>query len=223
MVCIWYTAGENMNDWTDQPFTKLSKPKAVRQPQNFVEALKSIGGHTLRSAKDDLLKASANDMVSAFTGAPPWSNGAESSLSPDQWSKDWSKSNERDREIARIKRHQEILSQPVYDRRQEEIKAQIQAIQKELKLLAQELAKMGTSIEKAINEEIASPGTYHVNFFDQLRRFIILLRKHAADSQNWLELSYARKASKNVFWGNVNKSGSKYLLSSEHSVATSAG
>lgn len=212
-----------MNNWQSQPFTKPTKKQVSRQPQNFVEALKSIGGHTLKSASNDLIKPIGNDVMSAFTGSPTWSSGSETSLSPDQWSQEFSGTRERDRELFRYRRHQEIIAQPVYDRHEEEVKAQIEAIQKELRLLAQELGSMGDSIQKAIETEIASPGTYHLHFFDRLRRFIILLRKQVTDSKNWLEVSYARKQAKNVFWGNVNKSGTKYLLSSEHSVATSAG
>ena len=79
------------------------------------------------------------------------------------------------------------------------------------------------SLQKAIEAEIENPGTYHVNFFEKLKKFIIQLRKQVAESGNWLEISNQRKVAQRHYWGNVKKSGTKYMLSHDRSVATQPG
>lgn len=181
------------------PFTS-QKPKPVikRQPQNFVEALKSVGGHTSQPINDENL-ASLDYLKSSEENWPSYQEKA-------------------------LRRHQEVLNAtPLYDRREEEVKAQIKALQDELKALAKDLANLSLTTQKALDEEIASPGHYHVSFFEKLRHFIINLRKQVANANNWLELSYARRKSKQYYWSGVQKGGTKFMLSQERYMATSAG
>ncbi len=211
------------------PFSPTAIPSRpiIQSSENFVVALKSIGGQVVKSAKDDLIIPATQDFVNALAGGPGnlgrGSSGSEVSQNQDYWKREQIDQEELERQQLRRLRHQELTATPIYDRHSEEVKSQIEALRKELQALAKDLGSMASSTLKAIDEEVANPGTYHLNFFEKLRQFIILLRKQINDSQNWLELAYARKAAKSRYWGNVGKSGTKFMLSSERSVATSTG
>ncbi|OGV96416.1 hypothetical protein A2W24_04790 [Microgenomates group bacterium RBG_16_45_19] len=204
------------------PFAPKLKKTTRPQPQNFVEALKSIGGQTVSSLGHDVIGGVGRDALnSIFGGSPRSADGfypdqtqAESALSQERL---WRQAMERQ---ARLK---EVQTTPIYDRREEEVKAQIKALQDQLKALAKDLTHLSLSAQKAIDTEIAHPGQYHVAFFEKLRRFILLLRQQVNDANSWLEASYARRRAKQFFWGGVQKSGTKFLLSQERQVAISAG
>jgi hypothetical protein len=212
------------NNQTSSPFSQKPKTKPARAPQNFVEALKGIGGYTASSVKNDLLSSGFHDVADAFSGQPMGASPAEGLSNPDRSENEWLRQKEIEAETARRERHREIAEvTPIYDRQAEAVKAQVEALRQDLQALANELGSMAQSTQNAIEAEIAHPGTYHVSFFEKLRHFIILLRKQVSESQNWLELSYNRRQAQNLFWGNFNKSGTKYLLSAEHYMSTSAG
>jgi hypothetical protein len=123
----------------------------------------------------------------------------------------------------KLERHKEVINTSVFDKKEEETKQKIQEIQAELKKLATEIANLGMGVDKAIKEQIANPGTYHINFFESLRTYLVQLRKKASESKSWLAISQQRKQAQNHFWGNVKKSGTKYMLSQERTAATQAG
>lgn len=196
-------------------FQPAKKP-AQRSPVSFVEALKSIGSQTTKTISNDLLGKTGNDFMQSITGSRP--NNYESSRSNELTTED------RIREEAwKIQRHRELTETKLFDRKAEEVKQRIKAVQDELKMLAKELAGMDKQLEKAIEEEIVTPGTYHISFFEKLRRIIIDLRKRVADSSSWLETSNQRKAAQQGYWGKVSKSGTKFMLSQERTLATQSG
>lgn len=134
-----------------------------------------------------------------------------------QVEKDWLKNR------LKKERHQEVISTPVFDRQQEEIKSKISQIQEELKKLATEIANLGEGVDKAVNQQINNPGAYHLSFFEALKRYLVQLRKKASESKNWLAISQQRKQSQSHYWGSVKKSGTKFMLSQERTLATQAG
>lgn len=208
------------------PFQSPPAKKPVRQSENFVEALKSIGGHTAKSFKDDLIKGTAGDLLSSLTGSGKSPKSPYEQAGHDSWPESWLNQAERRQEKDdpnRLDRHREVVSTPIYDRQQEEVKAQIDALRQELRALAKEMAGLGQSVQKAVEEEVVNPGTYHIGFFEQLKRYIKLLRKQVSESKNWLALSAQRKQSQKHYWGQVQKSGTKFMLSQERYMATQAG
>lgn len=208
-----------------QPLNQTKKPKPKPNQQSFVEALKSVGSGVASTVKHDVIKPIASDAWDSLVKTPNNPKPVESKPAA-SWDTDWLKQREeeiRQQEKAK-RRHQELLAaKPLFDRQAEETKAQIKAIQDELKALAKDMAGLGSSLQQAIEEEIVSPGAYHVSFFEKLRTFIVQLRKQVSESANWLEASAARKAAKGSYWGNVKKHGTKYMLSDERSKATQAG
>jgi hypothetical protein len=209
----------NQNDWQQSPFQ--NKPKAVKKTVSFVEALKNIGGQTATDLKDNLIKGTADGMNLMF-GSP---NRNQQSGENNPWANEWLPSREADfqRELARRERHREISQIKVFDRHEEEVKQQIKELQDQLKALANDLANMSQSVNTAIEAEVTDPGTYHLNFFEKLKQVIMLMRKQVHESQNWLDMSYARKRAQNSYWAGFKKSGTKYSLSSERYMQTSAG
>lgn len=209
--------GKIMASQMNQSFNQFQpqKPATQRSHANFIEALKSIGTQTVSSIGKDVVGGVTKNFVQDLTGSRI----------------DQPEKQQNSQEIeARIKsealalqRHREITETKIFDRKEEEVKAKISAIKEQLKLLIKELAGMDKELEKAIEEEIVNPGTYHLNFFEKLRKFLIDLRKRVADSANWLEISSQRKAAQQGYWGNVKKSGTKYMLSQERTLATQAG
>jgi hypothetical protein len=71
----------NQNDWQQAPFQ--NQPKTVKKTVSFVEALKNIGGQTVSTLKNDVIKGTLSDGANMmFGGAPqpqrsnenPWAN-----------------------------------------------------------------------------------------------------------------------------------------------------
>jgi hypothetical protein len=195
------------------PF-QTKKPPARRNHANFIEALKSIGGQTASSFTKDVIGGVSKDFVQDLTGSRIDQNNPERNQDIEAQIR---------QENLAIQRHREVNETKIFDRKEVEVKAKIEAIKEQLQLLIQELAGMDRSLEKAIEEEIVNPGTYHLNFFEKLRRILLDLRKRVVDSANWLETSSQRKAAQQGYWGNVKKSGTKYMLSQERTLATQAG
>lgn len=194
-----------------------------QQNLNFVEALKSIGSSTVNSVKNDLIKGVGQDAINQLSSAPKSQDARPAfppQFNPDQF---YPREEEIISEQQKIQRHKEMMLTPVFDRRNEELQAQLKAIRDELQLLAKDLGNLGASAQKVIQEEIETPGTYHVNFFEKLKMFIIALRKQVNDSANWLEVSAARKQSQRHYWGQVKKSGTKFMLSHDRAVVTQTG
>lgn len=207
------------------PFQAPAKKKATRPNANsFVEALKNIGGGTAKSLGQDVLAGTAKDFMGTFIGG----NQAPRSEFNPSGRPDWLMQQEFEqrakKEAERQRRHQEIINaEPLYDRRAEEVKQQIKALQEELRMLAADLAAAGTGIQKAIEEEVVNPGAYHLSFFEALRKFIANLRKQVAESSNWLDESNQRKQAQRHYQMGMKKSGTKFTLSQERQVATSVG
>lgn len=208
----------------NSPFSTKT-PKRVRRPANFAEALLEIGGQTVRSARDLATGVTSDAVRSVVGGGMP--SGVSGELSPSQPLDLDAKLKEQEvkfrEEQAKRERHQEVIRQAVYDRQEEETKLQIKALQEELKKLAQEIGTLNADVARAVEEEIVHPGTYHVSFFSQLRQFLVQLRQRVSESRNWLALSGQRRKSRNYYWGQVQKSGTKFMLSQERYMSTQAG
>ncbi len=103
-----------------------------------------------------------------------------------------------------------------------ETKKQIDAIRTELKGLIASLKNLHTEVQNAVTQEVVDPGIYHLNFYDQLRTFIHVLRQQVEDSRSWLQSFHSRKK-KMGYWNMFKKHGTTFGLSNERSIATSAG
>ena len=119
-----------------------------------------------------------------------------------------------------IRRRQEhlIFSQKELARQQ-----QITALQDQLQQLLTEVKGLGQEIEVAVDQQIVAPGVYHVNFFEKLRQLIKLMRQKIHDSATWLAAFNHRARGKMGYWGQVQTSGTKFMLSHERYMVTQTG
>ncbi len=116
----------------------------------------------------------------------------------------------------------EIHTQPNISEIDMQTKQQIEAIRVELKAIAQSLKGLHQEVLTAVETAPVNPGIYHLNFFEQLRSFLKLLRVQIEDSSSWMSASNSRKK-KLGYWGMYKKHGTTFGLSNERSLATSAG
>lgn len=125
-------------------------------------------------------------------------------------------------EIQKIRKNEQVL----YNRQGRETEVQIKNLQQEVKALAKATEQLDQSVEVAAEQAIVNPSQYHIGFLESLKSLIIKIRTDIESASIWLETLEARGKQKGLFWntmGNKKKGGTKFLLSSEHYVARSAG
>lgn len=204
-----------------------TKRRKITQADGFLEAFKSIGGSLGDSVKEDVVKGTAQSAVDQIFNRRPSVMQKVGTLTPDQ-KLDFGKIVEEEKrktgEIVKgfyeRTRSREKL---VFSRREEEIKIQIKALREEIKKLIKATEGVAQETEKVAMEEIVSPGVYHLNFFEKIRKLLSLARKRIEESQTWLSLWKSRAKRRNYYWAQVRKSGTKYMLSQERYMATQMG
>jgi len=211
------------------PFKQQSTSKKTsNRPNNFIEALKDLGSSIKQQAKDATLGA-GKSMVDQVLNAPPIDNKPQAGeLNPNTPFnfEDFLKSRERQIEQTQKQRYEKRLKDEtlIFHRKEEEAKLQIKSIQEELKKLAEVTQGLSQEVKKAVFTASVAPGTYHLTFFDRIRGIIELARKQISESKTWFESFNRRKKHKQGhYWGQVKKSGTKFMLSQERYMATQSG
>jgi len=98
---------------------------------------------------------------------------------------------QRKKEVLRQKLHDQVNPvdmRAVYDAREKEVKKEIEELRRELKLLVRDVAQFEKEIELTVMAEVATPGLtgkYYLNFFRNLRSFIMLLRQKIKSARTW--------------------------------------
>jgi len=189
---------------------KSSKKKGISD--NFLEVLRELGEGTIDTTVDQItgrkrsgeLKPDETIELEQF---------ARETVEREKFTQEF------EQEILGL-RHREKL---VYTKEQQEIKLQIKAIQDELKKLAESTQGLAKEVEIAAKQVPVEPGVYHLTFFEKLRQIIIQFRQRIEDSRTWLAASNQRAKRRNYYWSQVKKSGTKFMLSAERYMSTSAG
>ena len=78
-------------------------------------------------------------------------------------------------------------------------------------------------IKIATLQATVEPGVYHIIFFEKLLSFIKSFRKKISQANLWIQSANKKAAKRRTFWGQVAKSGTQRLLSSEDYSQRSAG
>jgi len=114
--------------------------------------------------------------------------------------------------------------QMVYDRKQMDVKKEIESLQAEIKNLKNATEELNTEVEKALDSNIYEFNDYQLHFLERIKRIVVELRKDIGQAGNWFECFNTKKRKKNCFWNNVKskKGGDQYLQSGEHSASRSA-
>lgn len=109
------------------------------------------------------------------------------------------------------------------EKRTGELRMQLNAIQQELILVANQTQDLGEQTQIAVMQSTVEPGAYHIIFFNKLLDYIKSFRKKIQAASEWLTNANSRASKKNMWATNSKKLGAKYMFSSEHYVARSAG
>ncbi len=183
---------------------------------NLLEALGSIPSGIGTQTTHEVAKIGSDILTSLLGGAPK-----SGDLEPNQVIEFGTPQPEA--QPAAVARPRiEVAPRPNVTELEAQTRQQIDAIRKELKELAKSLKNLHTDVQAAISEEPVNPGIYHMNFYEQLRSFIAVLRQQIEDSRSWLSTFHARKK-KMGYWGMYKKHGTTFGLSNERSIATAAG
>lgn len=192
------------------------KKQVSYKNDNFLETLSSVPGSIGTSTVQEA-GAIGSDIVTALLGGTPKAG----KLEPNQVIELGGQKTEQTPEPVAAQRL-EAYPKPNVDELERQTREQIQAIRQELKALASSLKSLHSEVQNAINEEPVHPGIYHLNFYEQLKSFITVLRQQIEDSRAWLATFNSRKK-KIGYWGMYKKHGTSFGLSSERSIATAAG
>lgn len=205
------------------PFATKPKKKTGPQYKNFIEAFKDIGKSTVKSFAKDVIGGTAKSAVDSLTKGQPQT---DSDTPQEQFNfEEYLSAQEKQiqkQERARfeaIRREEKII----FSREKNQVKAQIETLQVQIKEMAKDQAGLMQEVDKASFQAVVNPGVYHQNFFERLTQLIKLARKKISESRTWLHLHNHRSQKQKGYWAGVKKSGTSFMLSGERAVATQAG
>lgn len=192
--------------------TNKKSSKKRRISDNFLEILRELGEGAIDTTVDQVtgrkrsgeLKPKETIELEQF---------ARETVEKERFAREF------EQEILGLRRQEKL----VYTKEQQEIKLQVKAIQEELKKLASSTQGLAKEVEIAAKQVPVEPGTYHLTFFEKLRQAIVEFRQKIEDSRTWLTAFNQRGKRRSYYWFHYKKSGTKFSLSPERYMATSAG
>lgn len=202
--------------------TNVKNNRRAVSSDSFLEALRDLGGGVADSVAHDVVGGIAQEAFDQITG------NRRGDLRPNQTInfQELRKKEEQlkysrnfQNEFLDLRRQEKL----VWTRQEQQTKLQISAILQELKKLAEATKNLAKEVDIATKQVPVEPGVYHINFFERLRETIILFKKRIEDSATWLAASNQKAKKRNYYWGQVRKSGTKFMLSPEHYMATQVG
>lgn len=200
--------------------TKRQAPKVKRlRNDGLIEALRGLGTGTAKSVTNDLLTPLPDDLFRQ-TGLRPQRNfdkpaPAEMSYFEEK-EEFWRKRLGRSDAV----RHEEKL---VFVAKERETKVQIGTLLEEVKKLATAVQKVEKEVEITAFQAPVEPGVYHVSFFQKIISFLRSLTQKIEDSAHWMAAFNSKAKKRSYYWGQVQKSGTKFMLSQERYMATQVG
>lgn len=178
--------------------TASRNPKSGQNNSSFARALaESEKRSTGNNNKSSLLDKALNRSGSSF------SNVDQESL----WQQQAELKEEKKKKELRERLHRKVNpveQTDVFDARKEQVQKEIEDIRKELKSLAKEVSKFYKEVDITIEQNVADPGmqgTYHINFFQKLKQFIILLRQKVHSARTWARQMKAKRKKRSVRQG----------------------
>jgi hypothetical protein len=197
--------------------TQPKKKSISYTNDNILEQLRSVSSDVPASTIDAATKIGTDVLTSIFGGAPMMGE-----LRPNEAISLGEPQRVEAEPVVHAPRVEVHAAAPNVSELDMQTKQQIEAIRVELKAIAQSLKGLHQEVLTAVETAPVDPGIYHLNFFEQLRSFLKLLRVQLEDSRSWLHTSNSRKK-KLGYWGMYKKHGTTFGLSNERSLATSAG
>lgn len=208
------------------PFQAQAKKKSLPvNTDNFLEALKSIGGGVARGFSHDVVAGTAQTAFDTLVHGPSFS--ASGDLNPGQsidMVKMQTEQAEKQTQLEHKRLHQmRVKEEMVFSAEQEQTKREIESLKAELKKMAQEMGEVAREVQIAAMQSTDRAGQYHVSFFNHLKSLIQAMRKELHESRNWMHAVNARSAKKQGYWGQFQKQGTSFSMNNERTLATSAG
>ncbi|MFC1625435.1 DUF5660 family protein [Patescibacteria group bacterium] len=118
----------------------------------------------------------------------------------------------------RLSEEERVLS----ENKSNQLKVQLQALIQEITSLAKATTDIAKETQVAMIHAPASPGVYHITFFENVLSFLKSFREKIEDASIWLSASNKRAEKKN-YWAMYKKKGSSFLLAPDHYVSRAAG
>jgi predicted RNase H-like nuclease (RuvC/YqgF family) len=209
-------------------FSKKKKKKGgSNKPANFIEALKDLGNSVKKQSRE-VTEGTARNALEQISGKDSTQEPTTQERTANKGTfnfEEYLRSRDKQIKYKERKRYENRLQQEkaVYNKRDKEIKKQIELLQEEIKKLASETKELNTQVEKTAKQEIVDPGVYHLSFLEHIRKIISLARKRVNESRTWLQAFQSRSKKKSYYWNNVKKSGTKFMLSHERYMVTQKG
>lgn len=199
-----------MTNNTSDPFGHFSpakKPQDQRRVTNFLEAFKE-------SAIQHPSQTPAGEL------RPGVSFSVDQAISLEESRKREEQARQQERLFSQQREEEERAR---FKANQEQVKRQIEQLREAILKIAKSTHNVSQEIEKAAFDSPVSPGTYHLSFFEKLKTTLEIIKKRLDDSASWLHTMNQRNKRMPFYWSQVKKSGTKYMLSQERYMSTSAG
>jgi hypothetical protein len=200
-------------------YTTTSRQPKKKMPtqvsDNVVESVRMIGSTVGKTVATDVAGRIAADALQSLLG-----QSVKSGEIRPQQTVEFPEEQRETQQEKRIQPREQINALAHQDA--ETIKRQIAAVRQELLSLAKSISNLHQEVQSAVFTEPIDPGVYHVNFFEQLKQMLIILRQQVEDSCVWLQSFQSRKKHLG-YWGKYKKHGTSFGLSSERTTATQSG
>jgi hypothetical protein len=192
--------------------------------KNPLESLRDSGGSETRTS-NEFFRPMADEFMNQILGRKKKFGGE---LLPGESIEMRSVFTGKQTEVDRIKGqlvierqlHQE--ERVLVEKRSNELKLQIEAIQVEVTKIAKSTPQLAREVEIAALQAPVNMSIYELFFFQHLFEFIKSFREHIENAHVWLSAINTRARKKNMWGANYKKYGAKYLLSGEHYSGRSA-
>ncbi|NMC35767.1 hypothetical protein GYA49_01865 [Candidatus Beckwithbacteria bacterium] len=219
-----FSFGSNQNNLSS---TNSTAQKKKPQTASFLESLREQG----KTATSGIAQGAVDQLFGGGGQANQKVDNSSQPANPNQQPFNFAeflklreqKIRQQERTLSEQQRRTETV---VFSQKEESAKKEIEFIKEEIKKIIKETGDVAIELieaEKTAMTTTVEAGTYQINFFQRIRSLLAIARKRIAESKNWLEMFNSRQKQKSYYWGQVKKSGTKYLLSNERYMATQAG
>lgn len=163
------------------PAAKSASQKTQSAPLSFAEALAAKSGKTAQNGESTSQSAQTNKLFE------------EQQARALELQK---------REALRKKLHDQVNpvhTKELFDAREKQVLHKIEQLRQELSLLSKEVAGLNKDVELTLMTEITEPGeqgSYYLSFFENLRSFIMLLRKKVKSTRTWAHTFNGKQSKK---------------------------
>ena len=206
-----------------------AKKRPLPRTDNLLEALRDIGGDSFDTLKKDVFEGIPRDFTRELLGWERPKPKITGDLMPGQTLKmEQALIEEREENKvlrAKLAQEQQLRQEEksLMANKGQQLRVELHALVSEVGQLAKTTDGLSQKVEIAVEQAPANPGIYHIVFFQKLRTFIASFRKKIQNASLWMESYNGRAAKKKGYWGQVQKSGAKRLLSPEDYNQRSAG